>query len=442
MVATMATSACLSSTRYGDLDRQLDAIPTPVFVPADDGAQLFTKAKILDSAELVRTVLARNPTIERARQAWRAAVEKYPQAVSYDDPWATYTIAPATAVSSSVDLAQTLQVSQAIPYPGKLQLRGEIALAEAEARREDYRALRQHLGLMAMILYYDYYFFERALDINQEFIDLLVEDRDTIAIRMEAGTAWTEDATQVDVDIVDLRQQRLSLEASRDVVVAQINSMLHRRGDLPLPPPPPDLTAPPPLGVAGSALRAEALRRRPELSASAKRTLSAESSVALAEREYYPDFRVSGTYNSFMSAAESQFVLGVGLNLPVQRERRRAAVDEAKARLRRNEADTTRLQDEIGFDVEKAHRHAVEADAIVAMYRDQLLPAARDLVVANRDGLDTGRTNFVEVIRAERSLKTVELRYFAAIADAYRRRAEIDRAVGRMPGLPRDGGTR
>ena len=147
-----------------------------------------------------------------------------------------------------------------------------------------------------------------------------------------------------------------------------------------------------------------------------------------------------GTYNGMWPRVEHQCMLGGGVNLPVQRARREAAVDQAQANLARSNADTAQLRDRIGFEVDEALRHAREADAIVATYRDRLLPVARELVTAKRDGLDTGRTNFVEVIRSERDLKRLELRYYAAIADAYRRRAQLDRAVGRMPGGAADGG--
>lgn len=434
-------SACgLTSPRHSRLATGWEQSRQPVLVPGDDGGALFEGATVLDPAELVRTVLERNPTIERARQGWRAATAKYPQAVALADPWVTYTFAPLSIFSDDVKYGQGVQVSQALPYFGKRKLRGEVALAEAEAKREDFRVVRQRLGLIASLVYYDYYLVEHALEINREHTELLAEDREVIAIRMEAGTAWLEDATQIDVDVVNLRQQRLSLEADRDIIVAQLNELMHRRADLPLPRPRVDVDAPAAVGESRADLVEEALARRPEFRAARVRVGGAASAVSLADRDFYPDFRVIGTYNGMWPMVEHQLMFGIGVELPLQRRTRHAAVDEAESKLAGRKAETDELRDQIGFEVEKALRRTQEADEIVATYRDELLPASRDLVTANRAGLDTGRTSFVEVVRAERNVKTLELRYHAAIADAYRRRAELERAVGRIPGLPRDGG--
>jgi len=441
-VAGALTACGLTSSRHSRLDTEWAQFRGPELVADDDGGALFERAEELDPVDLVRTVLERNPTIERARQGWRAASAKYPQAVALDDPWVTYSFAPLSIVSDDVKYGQGVQISQALPYFGKRRLRGEVALAEAEARGQDFRALRQRLALMAALIYYDYYLVEHALEINQEHIELLTEDRGVIAIRMEAGTAWLEDATQIDVDLVNLRQQRLSLEADRDIVVAQLNELMHRRADLPLPKPRLDFEPPAAVSESRADLVEEAILARPEVRAAHARVGGAESGVSLADREFYPDFRIMGTYNGMWPMLEHQFMLGIGVELPLQRRTRHAAVDEAEAKLAGRKAETEELHDQIGFEVEKSLRRVKESDEIIVTYRDELLPAARDLVTANRIGLDTGRTNFVEVVRAERHVKTLELRYSAAIADAYRRRAELERAVGRTPGLLRDGGER
>jgi outer membrane protein TolC len=71
----------------------------------------------------------------------------------------------------------------------------------------------------------------------------------------------------------------------------------------------------------------------------------------------------------------------------------------------------------------------------VRLFRDRLLPAARDQVGAARSGFETGRNSFLALIDAERNLRNVELGYEEALASLGHRRAELDRALGRIPGL-------
>jgi len=64
-----------------------------------------------------------------------------------------------------------------------------------------------------------------------------------------------------------------------------------------------------------------------------------------------------------------------------------------------------------------------------------LVPAARDQVQAARSGFETGTNSFLALIDAERNLLNVELGHEEALANLGRRRAELDRALGRIPGV-------
>lgn len=122
----------------------------------------------LDRAALIRAVLASNPSAEAARQGWRAALAQYPQSSALPDPMVEYSLAPLSIGSSNVSFGQVIGINQRFPWPGKLALEGEVALAEAEAAREGYDATRQRLALMASMLFDQYYAVQRSLDLNEE----------------------------------------------------------------------------------------------------------------------------------------------------------------------------------------------------------------------------------------------------------------------------------
>ncbi len=428
-LAVLVASCGVSTPRYRTQLREFSRDNHPL-VAVDEGEPLFAEAAALDLAALTRVVLARNPSIERARQGWRAALAQYDTSTALPDPTLTVTVAPLSFFDSDVKIGVGAQLVQPLPYPGKRKLRGEVVLAEADAARADMAAVRQRLALMTATLYYDYYAAERALDINGEHIELLDEYGDVIVRYLETGRAFQDDALQVDVERAQLRSQRVALESNRDVVVAQLNALLHREPALSLPAPPADLAEPDPEARTADALVADALRHRPELSAVAARERGASSAVALAERDYYPDMAVMGTYNRMWPMLSHQIMVGLSITLPTARSARRAREDVASAKVARARAERDELADRVRKEVHTARRRVTEADDTVALYRDRVLPAARDRVVAIRVGLDAGRTTFLEVLRAERALRTARLSYFAAVADAYRRRAELAWAVG------------
>jgi len=435
VVACLAT-ACAGPAldlrhRQGERDWQrAGAAPRP-----GDGAELFAGVARLERAALVRAVLRRNPSVRAARWAWRAALARYPQETSLDDPVLGYGVAPASFGSGSVDDAHKVDLSQRIPFPGKLGLRGEMALAEAAAAEHDVEAVRLRLATMASLLFDELYYLDRALEINAEHVTLLDELLQIATARYEVGRAAQQDPLQAEVERAHLLHREVVLETSRRIAREQVNVLLHRRPGSPLPPPPGRLEPAAAPDADREALVAEALAARPELRALGARIEGRESAVALARREFLPDFTVVGSYNGLWQASNLQPFVGVQVDVPLRIGRRRAALQEAKAHLARTESEREALEDEVRFAVESAADRLEEARHVRRLFASRLLPAARDQVEAARAGFETGRNSFLALIEAERNLRTTRLGYEEALADVSRRAAELERAAGRMPGL-------
>jgi hypothetical protein len=72
---------------------------------------------------------------------------------------------------------------------------------------------------------------------------------------------------------------------------------------------------------------------------------------------------------------------------------------------------------------------------VLHLMDQRLLPVARDQVDAARAAFVASQAPFVAVVDAEKNLRGVELDRQMAVADYDRRRAELDRALGRFPEL-------
>lgn len=396
----------------------------------------FSSSPLLQRAELVRQVLERNPGLEASRAAWQAALAREPQVTSLDDPMLRYELAPLSIGSRTAPFGQAVELGQRLPFFGKRALAGEVARAEAEALRGDYLAARQRLALMASMLYDDLFLTYRALEVNAHHLHVLEELRRSAEAQYVAGRAAQQDPLQAQVEQGMLERERLELEAQRDTLRAQLNGLLHRAPHLPLPPPPERLEVPPEPSASPEELQAEALRRRPELAGLRARLGGGEAEVGMAHREYLPDVNVMGSYNSMWTDPEHRLMVGVSLELPLALNRRKAAVEEAQARLRGMQREQERMADEIRVEVEQARTRLREALRALALYRDRVLPAANDQLAAARAGFESGRNGFQVVLQAEQNQRGVELRLQEALAEVQRRHAELQRALGHTPGLP------
>ena len=389
---------------------------------------------VLQRDDLVRAVLERNPGLESARQAWRAAAARPAQAGALDDPMLTYGLAPLSLGSGEAGFGQELRVEQPIPGYGRRALRRSEAEAEAEAVFSDYRSALLELAATAALLYEDYRLVHRALAINREHLGLLRDFQEAAAARYAAGLAAQQDPIQAEVEGVELLQREVELDAGRQALEARLNALLHRPPGLPLPPPAPlPAAALPPDVPAPEALEEAAIAARPEVAGRLAELRARQAAIDLARRGRRPGFGLMGSYNSMWMDAEHRLMVGVSVNLPVWRGRLAAAEAEAEARLAQAESERRRLEQEIRADVRARLAGVAEARRRIELFDQRLLPAVRDSIQAARVAFETGQASFLNVIEAERGLRRAELGYEQALADLRRREVELGRAVGRLP---------
>lgn len=346
-----------------------------------------------------------------------------------------YEVAP-LSIASDAPYGQVISIRQKLPFPGKRQLAGEEALAMAEVEAAEIDVMRLELAHMASELYDDYFVVARALEINAQHQELLEQIKKSAEAQYVAGRAAQQDPIQAEVELAQLARERITLEAERDQVISRVNGLLHRVPGSPLPAPPGELaTAPGPNGTSAE-LQEVALRQRPQREAASARIRAARAKTASARRAYYPDVELVGSYNSMWDMAEHQWMLGVMIDVPIQRAKRRAAVDQGDAETARARAEDTRIVDEIRVEVDRAYRRVAEASALVTVHIEKLLPAARARVDSARAGFIAAQTSFLAVVEAQKSLREIELSLVMTRAELSRRTAALARAVGFVPGLP------
>jgi cobalt-zinc-cadmium efflux system outer membrane protein len=123
-------------------------------------------------------------------------------------------------------------------------------------------------------------------------------------------------------------------------------------------------------------------------------------------------------------------MLGVGVELPLWG--RGGAHSEATADRLRAEREREAVADDVLLEVETARRRLEREGHVIALYRDRILPTARNRLAAVRAAYETGRLGFMEVVEAERGLRDDELAYETAVAAAYRYTTALHRATGRL----------
>ena len=257
--------------------------------------------------QLIQEVLAVNPSLEAAMEAWRAAAFRYPQMIALDDPMFRFI--------SGTGVGWMVEASQKLPWPGKRSLRGNLAAAEANALQWEAEDVRRMLAEATAIAFFDYYQADRQLAVVAENAELIRQFGEIAKAKYESGQVSEQDVLQARVELAELKARQAELQRERKIAAARINTLLHRAIDHPLPPPPAKLEV---SGVpADSAALVElALKARPDLAAQMARIRAEEYALRLACKDYYPDPEIVFKYDAFMPV-EMRTQVGVNVNVPL-----------------------------------------------------------------------------------------------------------------------------
>jgi outer membrane protein, heavy metal efflux system len=386
---------------------------------------------VLQRTTLIEKILERNSDVKVARSALRAALEQIPQARSLEDPRVAVAVAPLT-----LDAARPgaeLEVSQTIPWPGRRDARTAMATAGAEMQRAGLDDVRVELALRASLLFDRWYLVHRALELNLHHREIVAQAKLSAESQYIVGVASQQDPLQAEVRLTRLTSQVIELETQRRATRYAINALLHRPPTALIPPPPELLPLPPLPDSPRDTLRMAALEGQPAVEAARARVREAEAGVRLAELEKRPDLMAMATFSSMWMDRDERVMVGVGVRLPVRRERIEAGIRQAREQLEGARATVDSREAQALFRLEEAYEEARAAVQVIALHTDHLIPASRDQAEAAQTGFSAGRNSFLALIQAEANLEDVVLAYHGALADAWGAAARVEAALGMPP---------
>ncbi|MCZ6596914.1 MAG: TolC family protein [Planctomycetota bacterium] len=400
---------------------------------ADESQELPADAEL---DQLIAHAIAANPGLRAARERWLAAREKAPQVATLPDPTLrlrTFVEEVETRVGPQ-ELG--LGLSQTLPWFGKLGLREEVASARAEAEGARYTAVVLAVIEEVQSAWYELYYLERSIATVRENRDLLRGLEEVLRTRYATGGTSYADLLRSQVELGRLGDRLSSLEDRRRPAHARLNAALHRSPDAPI-------LAPVELAQVGLLRGPAELRDRmeesnPGLLALRHEQVAAERGVELADIARRPDVTVGIEYIGTGSAVnpatpgsgDDPLIASLSFTLPIYGNRYRAIEREARARQRGALAAIQAEVDRLHAALESEAFHARDAERQIGLYRDTLVPRARQSFAATETAFRASEAGFMDLVDAERVLLEFELALERARTDRALAVARLERLVG------------
>lgn len=386
----------------------------------------------LNLSELLERARQNNPELIALREA-ALSVEAAARAQGrLDDPTLKIELEDLSTerpleISPGHSMLTRYTISQSFPFPGKLSLKERMAGKEAAAARAGIGSRELEVTAMIKEAYFEYAFLDESIRITREIKELFSSASDIAGTMYSTGQVTQQDVIKLNVEQAMLTDELIMLEAKRKVAAAGIKSLVNMDQSEEL------------LGVAElpknkasfdeRKLTDAALVSTPDIAMLKAETEGSELGVALAEKNYYPDFMV-GVAPIQRDGRFDSYDLMFQVNIPIWRGKYESLKDSAKSRARaahsRLEAGKNRKALEVKgavIDVEASLRQ-------IELYETSLVPQAELSYESALRNYRTGRIDLLMLLETGRDLRKTRTDYLKALFEYNKRIANLERASG------------
>ena len=424
--------------------RNLPSGPSAVFVllfltgrlhgqPASNGNELVSSPAAFSLDEVVREVLANNPSLKAASANWEAMRERISQARAWADPRFGFDQRAARFVSVPPNsfMDEKLMVEQTLPIAGKNRLQGDAATADAAGVFEEFRRKQLDAVAKARAAYYRLANAYKQLELNRKNSDLLKQYAEISRAKMAAGNKSQGDVLTADTELAKLDEAQFDFRQEISEARTELNVLMNRPAESPLAQPSEPTFQPVDVSLAN--LEGLALANRPELAIAERKVEATQARLKAAHREWIPEpsFQIEGDRYNDAGQVVSEVDAGFSIGLPwFNRSKYRAAISENERLVEaaQQELESTRSET-LGLVADQFHRvetflHHTE------LYQAKLLPLAQETVDAQRAGYESDKTGFLEILTAQHTAQDVESMYWDHLMHYEEALAELEAVIG------------
>ncbi|HLK63777.1 MAG TPA: TolC family protein [Bryobacteraceae bacterium] len=378
-----------------------------IMVPALAGAQPL--------ASLVDEALRSNREILAAQKKYEAARQRPSQAGALPDPSISlgYTSNggpwPVAGIGRAATSNVGLMVSQEMPFPGKRQLRTEIASKEADAEFQQYLAVRLDIASRLKQAYHELHHANAGAAFIVREQELLRNMLRIAEARYSVGRAAQQDIFKMQTQFSIFQAQLLRYQQERTAREIEINALLNRRQgrhiEVPMEMAIGELPATLEEMLSNARIHGPAVAREQKL------VERDEAASNLARRDYLPDYTVSGGYFN-QGSMPPMWQVRVDVKLPAWIWRKQhAAVTEQEFTTSQSRHNYEAVNVALEARIREDYAIAETARKLIDLYQKSAIPEAQLALESSMSGYETGKLDFLAVFSNFMNVVDYELMY-------------------------------
>jgi outer membrane protein TolC len=391
----------------------------------------------LTADQLVQVALEANPQVKSARARWLSAVHSIQQHYAPADPIFGYDNVDSPTNGFSQASVHTLTVTDAFQFPGKALLQADEAKRSADVARLTYEAMIRDIRAQTETAYYQALLDRAQEAVQAETVASLQQVLKVTQVAYSASQVTQSDFIGAEFALATAQLQQRQLKMSEANDETTINQLLYRAPDEPL-----NLDRElelKPLQMSLDQLIDRAAIARQEILEAALAQKNMDTSLELAKLEYAPDYTLSYTFDNYLlsSAAPAEngrmqdHGFSIGFNLPVffwlkQNE----DVKKAGYDLEAAHDDLGSIRSQTAATVTTLYRTAEFAYGSAILYRDSLIPLARQDFIVALTSYQSGKIDFTTLANTVTASYSARSAYLQAANQFLAGKVALEQAIG------------
>ncbi|MFQ6070299.1 MAG: TolC family protein [Candidatus Aminicenantales bacterium] len=404
---------------------------------------LFSQQKAhstLNLEDLIEEALKNNPLILSAKKKWDAYEKKIPQARALPDP--NFSFGLINLPVNSFDFNQEpmtgkkFSFMQMIPFPGKLRLKGEMAIYEYNSVGQSYEEIKNTIIKKVKLAYYDLFFIDKSIEITEKNKVLLQEFVKIAEVKYSVGKGLQQDVLKAQVELSKLIDRLITLHQKRQTAGAALNTLLNRAPEEPL-------------GRIKQVeksrimfnldeLKKIALKARPLLKAWDYIIEENEAAHKLAKKDYLPNFNLSVAYtqrDDLQSGMKMyDFFSGViTINIPLYfSQKQNKKIEQTALNIAMAKEQYNSVRNEIFFQIKDILEELKKDEQLIDLFKTGIIPQAAQSLKSAISGYQVDKIDFITMLHNQVTLFNYEIDYYRVLSDFEKKIAELEAAVGKQ----------
>ena len=379
-----------------------------------------------------------NPGLKAAREKIRAVLEQYPQAAYLENVLRQYNAFTKQLDTKVGPMPHKEMTAMKFPFPGTLALKGQVITEDVLIAQKEFEIALRDLVTEIKLAYYDYLFVVEATRINKENQKLLQQMIAIVQTKFRVGQGKYSNVIMAQVELSKLAEVIITLEQQRETIIARLNTLLNASTDLPLGDPVPIEEERVTLALPD--LYKLAVDKRQEIQKQKLAISKMGLMVEMAKQMTYPDPTLGASYFENRAMADLKHTEKMPMTFSARRRlnpansawfgHRSSYIREMDVKIEAMAHKIEELETNLRFVVKRHHFGMETANRSIRLYRQTLLPQARQALDALNIAYQAAQIDFLSFLDAQRTLLKLKIEEQRALRDYRQHLAQLEQAVG------------